>query len=418
MDGVSAKQSAQDRQVIVIGATNRPDQLDRAFRRPGRFDREIEIGIPSKEDRLEILRVHLRAIPHALSEEHLTELAASTHAFVGADLKSLVQEGVRFCLSAPQQQQIDQKQGQLVLLRRAHMHNALQVVKPSAMREVLVDVPSVYWTDIGGQEATKAKLREAVDWPLEHPEAFERLGISPPKGILLYGPPGCSKTMMAKALATESKRNFLAVKGPELFSKWVGESEKAVRNVFRKARAAAPSIIFFDEIDAIAVQRSSGDSEGSTRVGERVLAQLLIELDGAEALTDVTILAATNRPDLIDSAMLRPGRIDRMLYVGLPDTASRKRIFEIQLGKLAHSADLDDTKNLDQLAALTKGNSGAEIALICREAATLAMRADIDCTEVTLANFKEACIATEPRITQEALDFYKKYEEDSGAQIL
>jgi SpoVK/Ycf46/Vps4 family AAA+-type ATPase len=312
MDGV-----APTAPVVVLAATNLPNQLDPALRRPGRFDREIEIGIPTAVGRAEILSLALCGMPHGLSPSQQEHVASVTHGFVGADIKALCREAALTALKRHQHTCGDTV-GDVSTLRvdATDFNAALSVVRPSAMREVLIEVPKVYWRDIGGQHDVKKRLQEAVEWPLKHPEAFQRLGITPPKGILLYGPPGCSKTLMAKALATECSRNFIAVKGPELFNKYVGESEKAIREIFRKARAAAPSIVFFDEIDSIAVARGGADGD---RVGDRVLNQLLTELDGIQPLKQVTVLAATNRPDILDPALLRPGRIDRVLYVSPPD---------------------------------------------------------------------------------------------------
>jgi len=274
-------------------------------------------------------------------------------------------------------------------------------------------VPDVRWSDVGGQVEVKARLQEAFEWPLLHPELFSQLGVPPPKGILLYGPPGCSKTLLAKALATESSRNFIAVKGPELFSKWVGDSEKAVREVFRKARAAAPSIIFFDEIDAIAASRGSG---GGDEVVERVLSQLLVELDGVQPLVNVTVLAATNRPDILDKALLRPGRIDRVLYVSPPDLESTKEIYKIEFRKMSVSANAKSEEGLSQISAASysKRFSGAEISAVCREAALRALTENVDAEEVTLRHLLDAVEATQGRISPSMLDFYENYQKVNG----
>ncbi|KAI9481244.1 MAG: P-loop containing nucleoside triphosphate hydrolase protein [Benjaminiella poitrasii] len=340
MDGAST----ENNRVVVIGATNRPNALDEALRRPGRFDREVEIGIPTADARLSILKTILKKIPHSLSNEELETLANKSHGYVGADIAAVCREAGLKCIKRCAAS-ISLMSEDNLAVNIQDMTEAMTEIRPSAMREIMLEVPKVYWSDIGGQGDIKQRLKESVEWPLQHPEAFVRLGIRPPKGILLYGPPGCSKTLMAKALATEAGSNFIAVKGPELFSKWVGESEKAVHEVFRKARAASPSIIFFDEIDALTTKRgSSGD--GGTSVADRVLSQLLNELDGVEALVNVTVVAATNRPDIIDDALLRPGRIDRILYVGPPDVQSRKEIFRIQINKMSIDKDVD----LDELA--------------------------------------------------------------------
>ncbi|KAJ3280989.1 spermatogenesis associated protein 5, partial [Borealophlyctis nickersoniae] len=292
-----------------------------------------------------------------------------------------------------------------VVITAEDVEKAMVEIKPSAMREIALEVPKVLWTDIGGQEDIKQKLKEAVEWPLKHPEAFTRFNIRPPKGILLYGPPGCSKTLMAKALATESGVNFIAVKGPELFSKWVGESEKAVKSVFRKARAAAPSIVFFDEIDALAVRRGT-----DTSVADRVLSQLLSEMDGIEPLVDVTVVAATNRPDIIDSALLRPGRIDRILYISPPDRASREQILRLRMKTMACADDVD----VGVLADLTEGYSGAECVAVCQEAAVSAMEEDVDALCVHHRHFETAIKSVTPRITREMVEFYDRFRQRSG----
>ncbi|KAM9677602.1 ATPase family gene 2 protein homolog A isoform 4-T4 [Trichechus inunguis] len=305
MDGIGSEGS--EGQVLVLGATNRPHALDAALRRPGRFDKEIEIGVPNAEDRLDILQKLLRKVPHLLTEAELLQLANSAHGYVGADLKALCNEAGLYALRRVLKKQPNLPDSKVARLVKITLHDFLKGmndIRPSAMREVAIDVPNVSWSDIGGLENIKLKLKQAVEWPLKHPESFIRMGIQPPKGVLLYGPPGCSKTMIAKALANESGLNFLAVKGPELMNKYVGESERAVREIFRKAKAVAPSILFFDELDALAVER--GSSSGAGNVADRVLAQLLTEMDGIEQLKDVTILAATNRPDRIDKILLTP----------------------------------------------------------------------------------------------------------------
>ncbi|XP_055406533.1 ATPase family gene 2 protein homolog A isoform X10 [Bubalus kerabau] len=305
MDGIGSEGS--EGQVLVLGATNRPHALDAALRRPGRFDKEIEIGVPNAQDRLDILQKLLRRVPHLLTEAELLQLANSVHGYVGADLKALCNEAGLHALRRVLRKQPnlpDSKMAGLVKITLKDFLQGMNDIRPSAMREVAVDVPNVSWSDIGGLENVKLKLKQAVEWPLKHPESFTQMGIQPPKGVLLYGPPGCSKTMIAKALANESGLNFLAIKGPELMNKYVGESERAVREIFRKARAVAPSIIFFDELDALAVER--GSSSGAGNVADRVLAQLLTEMDGIEQLKNVTVLAATNRPDRIDKEYSLP----------------------------------------------------------------------------------------------------------------
>ncbi|RKP33839.1 spermatogenesis associated 5, isoform CRA_b, partial [Dimargaris cristalligena] len=407
--------------LVVIGATNRPNALDDALRRPGRFDRELEIGIPDRLARLSILQTLLRNIPHALTEADLDAVASRAHGFVGADLAAVCQEAG---LTAIQRHvtatsTIPADRVLPLQLTADDLAGAMKRISPSAMREMVVEVPKVRWSDIGGQAEVKQKLRESVEWPLQHPEAFRRMGISPPKGVLLYGPPGCSKTLMAKALATEAGLNFIAIKGPELFNKWVGESEKAVREVFRKARQASPSIIFFDEIDALTVKRSGGDGGGgggggTSSVADRVLSQLLNELDGIEPLVNVTVVAATNRPDIIDDALLRPGRIDRVLYIGPPDELARRDIFQIQLSKMA----VDSLVNVDQLAQLTFGFSGAEIVALCQEAAFRALEEDLHIQAVSQRHFEESYRGFHRRITPEMLAFYDNYRSQRALRSL
>jgi AAA family ATPase len=286
------------------------------------------------------------------------------------------------------------------------MLGALHAVRPSALREVELRVPNVSWADIGGQAALKAALHEAVHWPLRHPEAFERMGIRPPRGVLLYGPPGCSKTLAAKALASESRTNFLAVKGPELFSKWVGESERAVATLFRRARAAAPAIIFFDEIDALAAKRAGGAEGGSGGVGARVLSQLLHEMDGVQPLTSVLVVAATNRPDMVDPALLRPGRFDSLIHVGLPDEPGRRQVLEIH----TRAMPLGDDVCLDTLAAQTEGYSGAELAALCREAALAALEESEDARTVSGRHMERARTLVVPRTSAQTLAYFAAYE--------
>ncbi|KAI8370560.1 P-loop containing nucleoside triphosphate hydrolase protein [Radiomyces spectabilis] len=409
MDGASeTKQSKNDR-IVVIGATNRPNVLDEALRRPGRFDREVEIGIPNSDARLSILSTIMRSIPHTISTDDMAILAGKSHGYVGADLAAVCREAGLKCIKrcARQSDSVDLR------VSMEDMQEAMGEIRPSAMREILLEVPKVYWSDVGGQSEIKQRLKESIEWPLQHPEAFERLGIRPPKGILLYGPPGCSKTLMAKALATEAGSNFIAVKGPELFSKWVGESEKAVREVFRKARAASPSIVFFDEIDALTVKRG-GSGDGGTSVADRVLSQLLNELDGIEPLVNVTVVAATNRPDIIDSALLRPGRIDRILYVGPPDIESRCEIFKIQSRKMTCDSDVD----IQELAAMSEGCSGAEAVAICQEAALLAMEEDTEIDSIKRRHFLKALSSFTRRITPEMLQFYADFQKRSGLRSL
>ncbi|CAG8489786.1 13918_t:CDS:10 [Ambispora leptoticha] len=408
MDGISSKKSGnqQDR-IVIVGATNRPNSLDRALRRPGRFDREIEIGIPNADSRVEIFRTLLETIPNDLTNENVEKLAAKSHGYVGADLAAVCREAGLKALK-----RIIKSDGQVdIKLTMPDMESAMNEIRPSAMREIILEVPKVYWNDIGGQEEIKQKFKESVEWPLKHPEMFTRFSIHPPKGILLYGPPGCSKTLMAKALATEAGLNFITVKGPELLSKWVGESEKAIREVFRKARAAAPSIVFFDEIDALTIKRGGS---GQISVADRVLSQLLNEMDGIEPLVNVTIVAATNRPDVMDKALIRPGRFDRILYVGPPDLLSRREIFRIQLQKMSVAEDLD----VEELAEKTEGCSGAEIVALCQEAGLLAMEEDLEATEIHHRHFLKAIESCTRRISSEMLAYYEEFRRNSNVRSL
>ncbi|XP_068596747.1 ATPase family gene 2 protein homolog A [Brachionichthys hirsutus] len=385
MDGMGSE--GHSGQLLVLGATNRPHALDPALRRPGRFDRELEVGVPGAAERADILQKQLSLVPCSAATDELTQLAGGAHGYVGADLAAVCKEaGLRALRRAlgGVHQTSDQRLKGTVAVTLHDLQWAMTVVKPSAMREVAIDVPKVHWSDVGGMEEVKLKLKQAVEWPLRHPEAFNRMGIQPPKGVLLYGPPGCSKTMIAKALANESGLNFLAIKGPELLSKYVGESERAVREVFRKARAVAPSIVFFDEIDALASER--GGSTGSGGVGDRVLAQLLTEMDGVEQLRDVTVLAATNRPDMIDKALMRPGRLDRIVYVPLPDAPTRREIFSLQFRNMP----VAESVSLDELVNRTDRYSGAEITAVCREAALLALQDDIKAQHIQARHFGSA----------------------------
>ncbi|MEF8855406.1 MAG: CDC48 family AAA ATPase [Haloarculaceae archaeon] len=360
-------------QVTVIGTTNRVDAVDPALRRPGRFDREIEIGVPDRAGREEILAIHTRGMPLA-EDVDLDELAENTHGFVGADLENLAKESAMGALRRVrpeldlEEDHIDAAVLEELEVTVADVKEALRGIEPSAMREVFVEVPDVTWADVGGLSGAKQQLRETVQWPLEHGDAYDQVGLDPAKGVLLYGPPGTGKTLLAKAVASEADSNFISVKGPELFDKFVGESEKAVREIFSKARENAPAVIFFDEIDAIAAERGSGI--GDTNVGERVVSQILTELDGLEDLEDVVVIAATNRPDLIDDALLRAGRLDRHVAVEEPDEETREEIFAI------HTRDrpLADDVDLAELAARTEGYVGADVEAVCREAAQIAVR--------------------------------------------
>ncbi len=394
--------------VIVIGATNRPNAIDPALRRPGRFDREIEIGIPDKNGRYEILQIHTRGMPLA-EDVDLKKLAEITHGYTGADLAALCRETAMKALRRYlpeinlEEERIPQSVLEKMEIRMEDFLNAFREITPTAMREVAIEIPAVHWDDIGGLEDVKQELREAVEWPLKNPEIFKRMGIKPPKGILLFGPPGCGKTLLARAVATESEANFVSIKGPEIFSKWVGESEKAIREVFRKARTAAPAVIFFDEIDSIVPRRGVGYADSG--VTDRVISQLLTEMDGIETLEDVVVIAATNRPDIVDPAVLRPGRFDRLIYVPEPDENARLEIFKIHTKNMPLAEDVD----LRELAQMTKGYSGADISALCREAAMNALRRDVNASEVTLEDFKKAMAKIGPSITPDMEKWYKNF---------
>ncbi|WP_457751744.1 CDC48 family AAA ATPase [Thermococcus sp.] len=481
MDGLKGRGK-----VIVIAATNRPDALDPALRRPGRFDREIEVGVPDKQGRKEILQIHTRGMPlepdydkgvvlkvlkelmkretfdskkvemlikrveSAKSEEEvkealksegelypeirarlidrmLEEIAEKTHGFVGADLAALAREAAMVVLRrlinegkiSPEHERIPPEVLGELRVRKADFYEALKMVEPSALREVLIEMPNVHWEDIGGLDEVKQELMEAVEWPLKYPKAFQRLGIEPPRGVLLYGPPGTGKTLLAKAVATESEANFIGIRGPEVLSKWVGESEKRVREIFRKARQAAPTVIFIDEIDAIAPARGSDMS----RVTDRLINQLLTEMDGIERNSGVVVIAATNRPDILDPALLRPGRFDRMILVPAPDERARFEIFKVHTRRVPLAPDVD----LRELAKKTEGYSGADIEALVREAALIAMRrimaslpAEVveeeseeflEKLRVSKVDFEKAMKKVKPSITPYMVDYYRSFEE-------
>ena len=482
MDGLKSRGK-----VIVIAATNRPDALDPALRRPGRFDREIEVGVPDKQGRKEILQIHTRSMPlepdyekhavlkvlgelekrgsfesgklkklmeavgkardekevkDALKEESeiyaevrnrlidrmLEEIAEITHGFVGADLAALAREAAMVVLRrlikegkvSPEHEQIPPEVLQELRVRKADFYEALKMVEPSALREVLIEMPNVHWDDIGGLESIKQELREAVEWPLKYPKAFQRLGIEPPRGILLYGPPGTGKTLLAKAVANESRANFIGIRGPEVLNKWVGESEKRVREIFRKARQAAPTVIFIDEIDAIAPARGM---EGD-RVTDRLINQLLTEMDGIERNSGVIVIGATNRPDILDPALLRPGRFDRLILVPAPDEKARLEILKVHTRRVPLAEDV----NLRELAKRTEGYSGADIEALVREAALTAMRRVmaelpsevveeeseefLERLKVSKRDFEAALKKVRPSITPYMIEYYKNFEEN------
>ena len=403
MDGLSGRGN-----VIVIGATNRPSALDPALRRPGRFDREIEIGVPDKQGRYEVLQIHTRGMPLA-EDVDLKKLAELSHGYTGADLAALGRETAMKALRRylPEINLEEERIPPSVLdkmeVKMDDFFNAYKEVTPTAMREVYIEVASVHWDDIGGLDDVKQHLKEAVEWPLKTPEIFSKLGIKPPKGILLYGPPGCGKTLLARAVATESEANFISIKGPEVFSKWVGESEKAIREVFRKARMAAPAVVFLDEMDSLTPRRGMGMSDSG--VSERVISQLLTEMDGIISLQDIVVIAATNRPDMVDSAVLRPGRFDRLIYVPEPDEKSRLQIFKIYTKEMPLAQDVD----LNQIVTLTKYYSGADIESLCREAAMHTLRKNINSREVTMKDFQDALKEVGPSVTPDMEKWYKSF---------
>lgn len=489
MDGLKTRGK-----IVVIGATNRINSIDPALRRPGRFDREIEISVPDKKARLNILKIHTRNMPlvasikkeylkkkidflsqsikdkeeqykkkitaneeeisleikqdkellnylkpfmasffddskknekifsslsskdqdklnKIFSEGSIDEIAGKTHGFVGADLSALTKEAamnvlrkVLPSLKLEEKEEIPKEVLDKLVIEYDDFDDALKVVRPSAMREVLVEAPNVGWDDIGGLEKTKQRLKESVEWPIKSPESFKRLGIRPPRGILLYGPPGTGKTLLAKAVAKESESNFIHVKGPSLLSMWVGKSEEGVRKIFERARQVSPCVVFFDEIDALAGRRGI---DNGTKVTERVLNQLLAEIDGLEGLKDVTIIGATNRPDMLDPALLRPGRFDRIVLVDVPDDESRKKIFEVHL----RNTPIDKDIKIDELVKQTDGFVGADIESLVIEAAMNSLRRDMSSKTVSKKDFDEALSKIRPSVSVETAKRYKKLED-------
>jgi len=403
MDGLKTRGK-----VIVIAATNIPNTLDPALRRAGRFDREIEFPIPNRNGRLEILKIHTRNMP--LEDVDLNWLADVTYGYVGADIMALSKEAAMSALrrALPEIKWKDEKElprelVEKLIVKKEDFENALRLVEPSAMREVLVEIPKVKWNDVGGLEDVKQSLKEMVEWPLNSSDSFEKVGISPPKGILLYGPPGCGKTLLAKAVANESGANFISIKGPEVYSKWVGESEKTIRNLFRRAKQVAPTIIFLDEIDALAPRRGI---QTGTHVTETVVSQLLTEMSGIEEMIGVIIIAATNRPDLVDPALLRPGRIDRFVLVPTPDERARLEIFKVHTKNMPLKG-----VDLKELTRKTEGFSGADVEALCREAGMSALRENMKANEVKKKHFEEALKKITPSITRDIEDYYRKFVE-------
>jgi len=405
MDGLKSRGK-----VIVIGATNRINAVDSALRRPGRFDREVEISVPGKDGRLAILKIHTRGMP-LNKKVNLDEIASITHGFVGADLEALAKEAAISVLRKllPQmkldkEEKIPQEILEQLIVNHSDFTEALKTVRPSAMREVLVETPNVDWNSAGGLDSVKQELREVVEWPMKYSESFEKMGIRPSKGVLLYGPPGTGKTLLAKAVAKESEANFIQVKGPSLLSMWVGKSEEGMRKVFERARQVAPCVIFFDEIDSLAGKRGQ---ETGTKVTERVLNQLLAEMDGLEDLNDVLVIGATNRPDMLDTALLRPGRFDKILLVNAPEEEGRLEILKIHTKKMPLARDV----NLKDIAKESVGYTGADLESVAREAAYFALREDINSKLVKKKHFREALKKVRPSVNKSTIDLYKKIED-------
>ena len=409
MDGLKGRG-----QLIVIGATNIPDSLDPALRRPGRFDREIRIDAPDRDGRKEILQIHTRGMPKA-EEITLDDLADRTYGYVGADLAALAREAAMNALRRYLPEIDLDKPIPVEILEKMEVNmddfrNAQRGIEPSAMREFFVEIPMVTWDEVGGLENVKQNLRESVEWPLSQPDVFKRLGIDPPRGILLYGPPGTGKTLLAKAVANESDANFISIKGPEVMSKWVGESEKAVRELFKKAKQVSPSIVFLDELDAIAPRR--GTYSGS-HVTESVVNQLLTSIDGLESMEGVVVIGATNRPDIIDPSLLRPGRFDRLIQTPSPDLKSREEIFKIHTKNMPLESDV----KIKDLAAQTDGYSGADIQALCREAAMYALRENIKVKKIGLSYFEKALSTVRASLTDDLIQYYEKVANELGKGI-
>ena len=402
LDGMQGRDN-----VVVIGATNRRDAIDPALRRPGRFDRELEIGVPDKNGRAEIIGIHTRGMP--ISDDFEVDwLLENSYGFVGADISALVRESAMKALRRylPEidldEEQIPPEVLEKMEVRMSDFRQAIKEIEPSALREIYLEVPEVSWDQVGGLEEVKERLKESIEWPLTKPEMFEHFGINPPRGIVLFGAPGTGKTLLAKAIANEAKANFISIKGPELISKWVGESEKALREVFKKAKQSSPSIVFLDEFESIASMRRTSDGSGSD-VMNRVVNQLLSSMDGVESMEGVIVVAATNRPEMIDPALLRSGRFERVLHIPPPDVASLKEILRI------HTADMPLGRfKLDDLAAKLQNYTGADVEAICREAALIAMRAERK--TVSKKHFEEAIGRVRPTVTDEMMQYYNRME--------
>ena len=406
MDGLKSRKN-----VIVIGATNRPEALDMALRRPGRFDREIELMVPDRDGRREIFQIHTRGMP--LGEDmNLDDFADRTYGFVGADIAAMCREAAMNSLRRIlpeidlELKEIPKETLDKLVVKRSDFEDVMKEIQPSALREILFEVPNVTWDDIGGLEKVKALLEEAVEWPLRYVESFRRIGVEAPKGVLLYGPPGTGKTLLAKAIANESEANFITVKGSDILSKWYGESEKHIAEIFKKARQVAPAIIFLDELDALAPMR--GTALGEPHVTERIVNQLLSELDGLEELRGVVVIAATNRPDIIDPALLRPGRFDEMILVPVPDERTRLEIFKVHTKKMSLAEDVD----LNEFVRLTEDFTGADIAAVCKKAGRFAMREDINAEKVRQSHFFAAIDETGPSITPDTMTYYEKIKDE------
>jgi len=409
MDGLKGRGK-----LIVIGATNIPDSLDPALRRPGRFDREIRIDAPDREGRKEIMQIHTRGMPKA-KNVNLEKIADRTYGYVGADLAALARESAmnalrRYLPEIDLEKPIPVEVLEKMEVTNDDFTNAQRGIEPSAMREFFVEVPKVSWEDVGGLGSVKQQLRESVEWPLSQPEVFKRLGIHAPRGILLYGPPGTGKTLLAKAVAHESAANFISIKGPEVMSKWVGESEKAVRELFKKAKQVSPSIVFLDELDAIAPRR--GAYSGS-HVTESVVNQLLTSIDGLESMEGVIIIGATNRPDIIDPSLLRPGRFDRLIMTPAPDIEAREEIFKIHTKDMPLASDI----SLLDISYQTEGFSGADIEGLCREAAMIALRENIKSSKVKKEHFERALESVRASLTEDLLKYYNNVSKDLGSSI-
>ena len=415
MDGLKARAH-----VVVIGATNRPNTIDAALRRFGRFDREVDIGVPDENGRLEVLRIKTKNMKLG-DDVDLEQLAKETHGYVGADIAALCTEGAMQCIREKMDvidlddDEIDAEILDSMAVSQENFRTALGTSNPSALRETVVEVPNVTWNDIGGLEGVKRELQEVVQYPVEFPEKFEKFGMSPSKGVLFYGPPGCGKTLLAKAIANECQANFISIKGPELLTMWFGESEANVRDLFDKARQAAPCVIFFDEMDSIAKARGSGGAGGS-EAGDRVINQILTEIDGVGSKKSVFVIGATNRPDILDPAVMRPGRLDQLIYIPLPDYESRLSVFKANLRKSPLADDVD----LEQLANRTDGFSGADITEVCQRSAKLAIRQYIDdsesgippassCREINLSHFDSAMLTARKSVTAADVKKFEKF---------